>query len=62
MVAPEADSSYVSVLDPEGVVRLLYVHSKQGNICMPYGRASVLANGLTSAFIGGTARRKTSPL
>ena len=47
----------MSVLDPEGVVGLFTVNREK------YGRASVLnANGLTSVLIGGTVRRKASPL
>ena len=47
----------MSVLDPEGVVGLFTVNREK------YGRASVLnANGLTSALIEGTARRKTLAL
>ena len=55
IVAPEVDSSYMSVLDPEGVVRLLYTVNRETCVCMPHRRASVLnANGLTSVLIGGT--------
>ena len=45
IVAPEVDSSYMSVLDPEGVVRLLYTVNRETCVYRTAGLAFLMHTG-----------------